>query len=117
MILGLVAAAASFEAADAQPGPEYAWCAAASKNDGVIYYSDVFDVLGLERDVSGQWYGLMQYHYRNIDLASARCFISQPDTPQARARAERDQEVEALRGGLSATPSTVDTHWVIQPYG
>ncbi len=111
--LGLAIAAPCVS--QAQSRPAYAWCSAADKTDNTVYYSDVFDVAGQERDVSGQWYGAMQYRHPNVDLRTAACFIVGQTLSRETARADRDQYVRELRSGFSVTPIEVDTRWTVHP--
>ena len=116
MSLALAASLLAFGSASAASPTEYAWCASASPKEATVYYSDVFEVDGLERDVSGQWYGFMQYHFPGADMASARCVIEDRGMPIDDARADRDRYVEEMGPLFHAAPSRISTRWVVTPY-
>jgi hypothetical protein len=116
MSLALATSLLAFGSASAASPAEYAWCASASLKEATVYYSDVFEVDGLERDVSGQWYGFMQYHFPGADLASARCVIEDRGMSADGARADRDRYVEEMAPLFHATPSRVSTRWTVTPY-
>ncbi len=114
--LALAAALLAFGSANAEAPAEYGWCASTNTREATVYYSDVFEVDGLERDVSGQWYGFMQYHFPGADLTSARCVIEDRGLSADGARADRDRYVEEMAPLFHAAPSRVSTRWVVTPY-